>query len=268
MEFDEHQHRVDVTEQLLRLLPEGSLALKMKAQIGLNLSDMFRLDYEPDFDTVSQQWVHSRGVVFLFNSLVGGFTEGWEHYLHPGNFVFGDEGETGDFLLDDDGNQIRPELWLKRGDKPAFTPVELLAIYGLHFIENEIDSFGAAAVEGQNEQGFDREKVLQHRASCVVIAYQALAYSRRLSSNEVFSDEELAKAAKSALAMQGANASHRRHREMKERVFSWCDEHPDRIDGKMDEVAFELAGSLVHLAFATVRGYLTQWKKLRAAGTR
>lgn len=208
MEFDEEQHRVDATEQLLLLLPEGSLARKMKAQIGFDLIDTFSPDYGPDFDTVSQRWVQHRGVVLLFHALVGGYTEGWRHFLHEGNFVFAGEGESGNFLLDDAGNQIPPELWLHRGDEPAFTPVELLAVYGLYYLENELDSFGLVAVEGQNEQGFDREKVLQHRASCVVMAYQALAYARRLLAGEVFSREQLKKAVASAAGATAARALH------------------------------------------------------------
>ena len=209
MQFDEEQHRVDATEQLHLLLPEGSLALKMKAQIGIDLSESFSPDFEPDFDTVSQQWVHYKGVVFLFNALRGGYEEGWQQFLHEGNFVFGDEGKTGNFLLDDDGNQIPPDLWLGRGDRPAFTPVELLAVYGLYFIENELDSLGSVPKEKQNEQGFDREKVLQHRASRVAVAYQALAYARRFLSDEVLTAVESAKARASAEAAYAGRESGR-----------------------------------------------------------
>jgi hypothetical protein len=72
--------------------------------------------------------------------------------------------------------------------------------------------------------------------------------------------------ARSALGRTAALARHAENRAMKQDVFRWCDEH---LSGSlsMDAAASRIAGSVVPAAWRTVRDWIGEWKKLRAAGT-
>ena len=63
---------------------------------------------------------------------------------------------------------------------------------------------------------------------------------------------------------KGADAIHAEHRSMKADVFKWLD--TNNTGGKnFDDIALLIAGKVVPLKFRTVRGYITEWNKLRSA---
>ena len=72
--------------------------------------------------------------------------------------------------------------------------------------------------------------------------------------------------ARSSLAKKAAFARHAENRAMKHQVFEWCDEHLAK-QVSMDAAASQVAGSLVPVAWRTVRDWIAEWKKLRSAGT-
>ena len=74
------------------------------------------------------------------------------------------------------------------------------------------------------------------------------------------------KAARTAQAKHGAGVRHRENREMKDDVFRWLDAHFNEC-GSMDSAAEKIADHVVPLKFRTVRAWVTDWKKLRSAGT-
>lgn len=53
---------------------------------------------------------------------------------------------------------------------------------------------------------------------------------------------------------------------MKANAFSWLDANFDTCKS-MDAAAEAMAGMLIPATFRTVRGWVTEWKKLRSAGT-
>lgn len=71
--------------------------------------------------------------------------------------------------------------------------------------------------------------------------------------------------AKRNLAQEGANSRHKESHACKAEVFKWADENM-HMQESMDDAAQVIATELVPYKFRTVRQWLTEWKKLRAAG--
>lgn len=71
---------------------------------------------------------------------------------------------------------------------------------------------------------------------------------------------------KSAIPKQNARKRHAENHAMKVDVFKWLDSNFDNCKS-MDSVAEMMAGKLVPATFRTVRGWVTEWKKLRSAST-
>jgi len=73
-------------------------------------------------------------------------------------------------------------------------------------------------------------------------------------------------AARSALAKNAAKARHAENRALKQQVFEWCDGNMANTPS-MDAAASLVAGVIVPVAWRTVREWMTDWRKLRSAGT-
>lgn len=69
-----------------------------------------------------------------------------------------------------------------------------------------------------------------------------------------------------SLATKGAASRHKEARSCKEDVFRWADENM-KAHRSLDAAALAIADQLVPYKFRTVRQWLTEWKKLRSAGT-
>lgn len=67
-------------------------------------------------------------------------------------------------------------------------------------------------------------------------------------------------------AISAAYIRHSGNREMKSKVFDWCDENMHRFKS-MDDAAFDIAGTFIPQKFRAVREWMTDWKKLRSAST-
>lgn len=72
--------------------------------------------------------------------------------------------------------------------------------------------------------------------------------------------------AKANMGKKGADARHVKSRTNKDKVFVWCDENMMRFSS-MDDAAADIAETFVPEKFRTVREWMTNWKKLRSAGT-
>jgi len=71
---------------------------------------------------------------------------------------------------------------------------------------------------------------------------------------------------KSMEASRKAHVKNATNRIDKQKIFLWCDTDMGRFK-TMDEAANDIAETFVKQKFRTVRGWMTEWKKLRAAGT-
>jgi len=79
-------------------------------------------------------------------------------------------------------------------------------------------------------------------------------------------ESEMQRDARSALAKRAASARHSENRAMKQQVFEWCDAYMAQTPS-MDTAASRVAGVVVPVAWRTVRDWMTEWRKLRSAGT-
>lgn len=79
-------------------------------------------------------------------------------------------------------------------------------------------------------------------------------------------DNPAASMARKVLAKRAATARHSENRAMKQQVFEWCDTNMADTPS-MDTAASQVAGVVVPVAWRTVRDWMTEWKKLRSAGT-
>ncbi|WP_284335998.1 hypothetical protein [Comamonas sp. NoAH] len=67
-----------------------------------------------------------------------------------------------------------------------------------------------------------------------------------------------------SIAKKGAIARHKENHKIKAEVFEWLDKNMHTYKS-MDAAATAIAGKEVPMAFRTVRQWITEWKKLRAA---
>lgn len=79
-------------------------------------------------------------------------------------------------------------------------------------------------------------------------------------------ESQAAAVARTVFAKKAAAARHSENRAMKQQVFEWCDAHMADAPS-MDTAASRVAGVVVPVAWRTVRDWMTEWKKLRSAGT-
>jgi hypothetical protein len=179
--IDESSHRTFLKQELQQLLPEGSFASLVWCSLGRELHERLI------------EWIWPDEVTDQINPVEALFLWGNNGGLDPEWFA----NEDGKYI-DDAGNEIPPSI------KPALSVVEQLAAYGLWLLEEEYHSLGAiedesnsahvflteeelrslAAIpeeeeEKSNEQEWTRSEIIEHRRACVVLAYQALAYSHR-----------------------------------------------------------------------------------------
>lgn len=183
-----HSHIPFLTHELKRFLPSNSFASRLWRSIGTELH--YRLvEWEPQSEVEFSSLLPVESL-FLWVTKDGGLDPEWL------------ASEDGSYL-DDDGEVIPSTL------KPLYSAVEQLAAYGLWLIsENNMDCYGLVSEQGANENGFNRDEVIEHQAACMLLAYQALSYSQRIMLGTQLTPEEIEKAARITMARKAADALH------------------------------------------------------------
>lgn len=151
-----------------------------------------------------------------------------------------------------------PQLQLLLRDSPikAIPPDAALYLALSMYCYAEAAKYAAA---GQPHDAFDM----------VFEAHQALQFRHGESmwqGGAEHAESEMERDARSALAKKAAAARHSENRAMKQQVFEWCDAKMAQAPS-MDTAASQVAGVVVPVAWRTVRDWMTEWKKLRSAGT-
>lgn len=93
----------------------------------------------------------------------------------------------------------------------SYSAAEQMAAYGLHVLRAEINACGPVPDDGENEQGWGREGVQEHEATCLIWAYQAIVYAQQLQQGCEPTAEEKARFINfdfSALGKAGAIKRH------------------------------------------------------------
>lgn len=190
--INQYSHVPFLSSELKRLLPDGSFASRLWRAIGNELH--YRLvDWEPPSE-VEYSSRFPVDALFLWVTKDGGLDPEWL------------TSEDGSYL-DDDGKVISTSV------KPAYSAVEQLASYGLWFLEL-INSLGPIPDEGINEYGWARDEVIEHRAACMLLAYQALSYSQRILVGTKLTAEEATKAEQLNFSEMGKAGAQKRHAPM------------------------------------------------------
>ncbi|MDQ1834089.1 hypothetical protein [Massilia scottii] len=109
---------------------------------------------------------------------------------------------TDDIFRDDAGLAI-PETISR-----TYSAAEQMAAYGLYILLDEIGAMGPAAAQGENEQGWSREGVKEHEATCLIRAYQAVVFALKLSTVSDRSPDERVRDAMSAIGRRRAEIRH------------------------------------------------------------
>ncbi len=157
---------------------------------------------------------------------------------------------------------ISKERQLLHDEMPLTAPPTNRALYfGLSlfcFIEAD-----ACAAAGDIEKAFDHVHQA-HRA--LLLEHGMFMWEEATKELRSELSEASQKHARAALAKTAASARHSENRAMKQQVFEWCDAHMAQAPS-MDTAASRVAGVVVPVAWRTVRDWMTEWKKLRSAGT-
>jgi hypothetical protein len=196
--INQYSHIPFLTRELKQLLPNGSFASRMKQAIGNELH--YRLVDWPDESETEYSSLFPVDALFDWATKDGGLDPEW---------LASDDGS----YLADDGEVMPPSM------KPSYSAVEQLAAYGLWLLDEQMESLGPipendadiGPLPEHNCYGWKRDEVIEHRAACMLLAYQSLSYCQRILSGTRLTAEEEARAEKfnfSALGKAGAQKRH------------------------------------------------------------
>lgn len=134
--------------------------------------------------------------------------------------------------------------------------LQALSVYCFH----EADRHASA---GRLDSAFD---LLHDAYDAVHVSHETFMWNEAVAHGREIAATAAATAARTSLAKSAAAARHLENRSMKQDVFKWCDENMTSMRS-MDAAASLVAGAIVPAAWRTVRDWMTEWKKLRSAGT-
>lgn len=199
--IDEYSHIEVLTSELQQLLPDGSFASHLWQAIGNELH--YRLIDWPDQRETEYSSLYPVDALFEWATKDGGLDPEWL------------ASEDGSYL-DDEGEVIPPSV------KPSYTAVEQLAAYGLWLIKEQMKTLGPipyddanfGPIPERNCYGRKRDEVIEHRAACMLFAYQSLSYCRRILSGAELTAEQEARARKFSFSAMGRAGAKKRHAPM------------------------------------------------------
>ncbi|MCS0583400.1 hypothetical protein NX784_17555 [Massilia pinisoli] len=195
-----YSHIPFLRQKLMVYVPEDSIASRLKRTIPAEINYVFAGDTPNDV----YSYEVSYQILFPVRAL-------FEWIVKHGGLTVEDLADTSGQLFDDN-KQLIPDSLIR-----PISGVEQMAAFGLWFIDSELEVAGPSNDEdydehGLNSQGWYKVDVIDHRAECLMNAYQALWYAERLSHTVELSADEKASVDKfnfSAFGRRGAVARHR-----------------------------------------------------------
>ena len=191
---NQYSHIPLLADELKQLLPDGSFASRLWQSIGREWH--YRLVEWPFEDEIEYSSLFPVDSLFAEVTKNGGLDPEW---------LASDDGS----YLDDDGEMIPPTV------KPTYSAIEQLAAYGLWLISDLIYSYGPIPDEddrAMNDYGWGRGEVIEHYSACMLLAYQALSYSKRILQG--ISEEEIRNTIQLNFAAMGKAGAVKRHAPM------------------------------------------------------
>lgn len=186
-------HARFLADELGRFISPGSFAWRLRRAIAGELH--YRLVDWPDEHEVEYSSIFPVEALYVWATTDGGLDPEW---LSTEDGIY----------LDDDGEPIPKTL------TPTYSAVEQLAVYGLWFLEEEMHSVGPLPEEGHNDHGFKRDEVIEHQASRLLFAYQALSYCNRITAGTTLTDDQSKQADKFNFSEMGKIGAQKRHAPM------------------------------------------------------
>jgi len=217
--------------ELKKLLPEGGFAARLAMSLGRELHD--RLTIHSSFGSGNAELDRAYLALlpveslYLWVSKNGGLDPEW---------MEGDDG----VYYDDQGNPMPESV------TPTYSGVEQLAAYGLWLARTLFYSRGEGDKDQEhNEQGWSHDEVAEHRAECLLLAYQALAYAQKLIIGAPLTEEEKARLARADFSKLGAAGAKKRHGPMNELRVWAVQQYKARTWASANQAAHELMRAVV-----------------------
>jgi hypothetical protein len=245
-------YRSYVTDELKKLIPKDSFASYLIKSIGRELQATIE-----DLDEEDEGVWGAFPVEELYELLASGWNLDHEWFQY-----------TDGIYRDDNEKEIPTSV------PRTYSAVEQIAAYGLYWVSSdELNCMGQLPDEGINDQGWTREGILEHKAECLLRAYQALVCGQKLMIGKPptfpATQEEIVKAARIAMARKAADALHNKPngvRAKKAAVIAYWRENIGA--DKSNEFAAELLQKeFPDVAHRTLARYISEAKKLPPAGT-
>ena len=242
-------YRKFVTDELEKLIPKGSFASYLTRSIGWELQDM--IEYLDEVDEDGSGFWGSFPVQELYNLLASGWSLDHEELRYT----------------DDNENEI--PLSVPR----TYSAVEQIAAYGLYWVSVKINVCGQFPDTDFNVQGWTREGVIEHKAECLIRAYQALVCGQKLMignpSVSPATREKIEKSARIAMARKAADALHNKPNGVRAKKTAVIAYWSKSIGAdKSNEFAAELLQKeFPGVAHRTLARYISEAKKSPPAGT-
>lgn len=206
--INRYSHIPFLTSELKQLLPEGSFVSRLWRAIGNELDYRLSGAMDEDFfgepsDETEYSSAFPVDALFTWATEDGGLDPEW---------LASDDGS----YLDDDGEVIPSSV------KPSYSAVEQLAAYGLWLLDEQLGSLGPipendadiGPLPEHNCYGWKRDEVIEHRAACMLLAYQSLSYCQRILSGTRLTADEEARAEKFNFSAMGKAGAQKRHAPM------------------------------------------------------
>lgn len=254
--INQYSHIPLLTRELKQLLPDGSFASRLRQTIGQELH--YRLVDWPDEGETEYSSLFPVEALFTWTKKNGGLDPEWL------------ASEDGSYL-DDDGEVIPPSV------KPSYSAVEQLAAYGLWMLDAQMESLGPIPENdadvgplpehNSNSNGFMRDEVIEHRAACMLLAYQSLLYCQRILSGTRLTADEEARAETFNFSAIGKAGAKKRHAAMAA-LRSWAIEKYQAGEWQSaNQAAHSLKESIIshgrtinaHLSEANAQRTIAEW---------
>lgn len=252
--INQYSHVPFLTDELKKLLPDGSFSSRLRRAIGNELH--YRLVDWPDESETEYSSLFPVDALFAWATKDGGLDPEWL------------ASDDGSYL--DDGGEVLPS-----SVKPHYSAVEQLAAYGLWLLDEEMGSHGPipendtdiGSCSAYNSHGWKRDEVIEHRAACMLLAYQSLLYCHRILSGTRLTADEEARAETFNFSAMGKAGAKKRHAPMAS-LRAWAIERYQASEWKSaNQAAHSLKESIIahgrtinaHLSDENAQRTIAEW---------